>query len=109
MAEFKITRFRYTWKGNWAGDSTTYYKDDVVFHEGSAWVCIRQHTSDVFNNAQIFTAPGDTFPSPAWVKTTDGRKFRSDWQPNTEYDPGALVIAGGNLYLCVTGHSSSVL
>jgi len=107
MAEFKITRFRYTWRGNWAGDSTTYYKDDVVYYRGSPWVCIRQHTSDVFDNAQIFLPAGATLPSPAWVKSADGRQFLGEWTSNTRYDPGVLVIAGGNLYLCVTSHQSS--
>lgn len=107
MAEFKITRFRYTWKGDWSGSAVTYYKDDVVFYAGSAWVCIRQHTSDVFDNAQIYTAPGNTFPSPAWSKTAEGREFLGSWTSNTRYDPGMLVMAGGNLYLCVTSHQST--
>ena len=107
MAEFKITRFRYTWKGNWDSNAVTYYKDDVVYHRGSAWVCIRQHVPDVFNDAQIFIAPGDTNASPAWVKTTDGREFGGDWTAGTQYDLGMLIRAGGHLYLCIAAHFSS--
>ena len=107
MAEFKITRFRYTWKGNWDSNAVTYYKDDVVYHRGSAWVCIRQHVSDVFDNAQIFIAPGDTNASPAWVKMADGRAFSGEWTTGTQYDLGMLVRAGGHVYLCVAAHQSS--
>lgn len=107
MAEFKITRFRYTWKGQWSGSSVTYYKDDVVTYQGSAWVCVRQHISDVFNNAQIFTNPGDTNPSPGWTKMSDGREFLGDWSNGVRYDPGVIVLSGGNLYLCVASHQSA--
>ena len=109
MAEFKITRFRYTWKGDWAAlnDSTLYYKDDVVYYKGSAWVCIRQHVPTVFSENQAFTSPGDTLPTPAWTKMADGREWLGNWQSSTQYDPGVLVVAGGNLYLCITAHQSS--
>lgn len=108
MAEFKISRFRYTWRGQWvAGDSTTYNKDDVVLYQGRAWVCIRQHAPSVFDNDLTYTAPEDTLPSPAWVKMTDGQKFLGNWAQSTYYDPGVLVIAGGNLWQCVGAHQST--
>jgi hypothetical protein len=61
----------------------------------------------VFNNAQTFLPAGETLPSPAWVKSVDGRQFLGNWTASTRYDPGVLVVAGGNLYLCVTSHQSS--
>lgn len=106
MAEFKITRFRYTWKDQWV-TAEEYNRDDVVYHEGSSWVCIRQHTSGAFAADISFTAPGDTNPSPAWLKMTDGRTFDGLWSSSTVYEPGMLVQAGGNVYLCVTSHTSS--
>jgi len=107
MAEFKISRFRYTWQGDWDAASVTYNKDDVVYYNGSSWVCIRQHTSDVFNNAQIYTAAGDTNPSPAWIKMAEGRKFLGDWTNGIRYDPGTLIYSGGNAYLCLVSHIAS--
>ena len=104
MAEFKISRFRYTWQGDWDAASVAYNRDDVVYHNGSAWVCIRQHTSDVFNNAQIYTAAGDTNPSPAWIKMAEGRKFLGEWTTGTRYDLGTLIYSGGNVYLCLVSH-----
>jgi hypothetical protein len=109
MSEFKITRFRYTWKSNWAAldDSTLYYKDDVVYYEGSAWVCIRQHVPTLFAENQSYIAPGDTNASPAWTKMTDGRAWAGDWTSTELYEPGQLVLAGGTVYLCVTSHTAS--
>ena len=104
MAEFKISRFRYTWQGNWSGSSVVYNKDDVVYYQGSSWVCIRQHTSDIFNSAQTYIPAGETVATPAWVKTAEGRKFAGDWTTSTRYDPGVLVYSGGNVYLCLTSH-----
>jgi lactate dehydrogenase-like 2-hydroxyacid dehydrogenase len=107
MAEFKITRFRYNWVGEWSSSAVTYYKDDVVHYQGSAWVCIRQHDSNVFDDAQTFVQGEEINPSPAWVKMADGRTFAGNWTNAVRYEPGNLVIAGGNLYICVASHVSS--
>jgi hypothetical protein len=107
MAEFKITRFRYTWTGDWDTGVTTYYKDDVVYYSGSAWVCIRQHSPSLFASDQAYTAPGDTNASPAWTKMVDGREWADQWTAGELYEPGQLALAGGNIYLCVTSHTAS--
>jgi hypothetical protein len=106
MAEFKITRFRYTWKDQWS-TADEYFRDDVVYYQGSSWVCLRQHTAGDFADDIAFTAPGDTNSSPAWRKMTDGRTFAGDWTAATLYEPGMLVKTGGNVYLCLTSHTSS--
>jgi hypothetical protein len=106
MAEFKISRIRYTWKGQWV-TSTAYNRDDVVSYGGSSWVCFRQHTASAFAADQTFLAnPNDTDPSPAWRKMTDGYAYRNQWQPNTLYNPGDIVLNGGNLYLGITSYTS---
>ena len=107
MAEFKISRLRYTWKGNWT-TTTAYIKDDVVKYGGSSWVCVRQHTADVFATDQTFLAnPNDTDFSPAWIKMTEGNAFRGDWQSATLYNPGDVIKYGGSLYLTVTSFTST--
>jgi hypothetical protein len=106
MAEFKISRIRYTWRNEWA-NGTAYNRDDVVSYGGSSWVCFRQHTATAFAADQTFLAnPNDTDPTPAWRKMTDGYAFRNTWLPTTLYNPGDIVINGGNLYLCVTSYTS---
>ena len=107
MAEFRISRIRYTWRNQWT-NGTAYNRDDVVNYGGSSWICFRQHTATAFAADQIFLAnPNDTDPTPAWRKMTDGYAFRNAWLPLTLYNPGDIVINGGNLYLCVTSYTST--
>jgi hypothetical protein len=107
MAEFKISRIRYTWRSGWI-TGTTYNRDDVVSYGGSSWVCFRQHTASTFSSDQTFLANlNDTDATPAWRKMTDGYSFRNEWQPTTLYNLGDIVINGGNLWLCVTSYTSS--
>ena len=106
MPEFKISRIRYTWRNQWT-NGTEYNRDDVVSYGGSSWVCFRQHTATAFAADQIFLENlNDTEPTPAWRKMTDGYAFRNTWSPSTLYNPGDIVINGGNLYLCVTSYTS---
>ena len=107
MAEFKISRIRYTWKGGWT-TAASYNKDDVVRYGGSTWVCIRQHSSTAFQSNQEFLAnPGDTDFTPAWIKMTDGYAWVGQWNPSTLYNPGDIVLYGGTIYLVTASHTSA--
>ena len=107
MAEFKISRIRYTWKGGWI-TSTSYNKDDVVRYGGSTWVCVRQHTSGAFQSDQEYLANiSDTDPTPAWIKMTDGYSWRSVWNVSVLYNPGDIVLYAGTIYLCIQSHTSA--
>ena len=44
MAEFKLDRIRFNWKGEW-NQSTAYGKDDMVYYRGKTYACITAHTS----------------------------------------------------------------
>ena len=108
MAEFKINQFRYTWKGSWV-TGTAYKRDDVVRYGAKSYVCVRTHEADVdFYNDLYYTVPGDTAPSPAWVKMTDGFAFRNNWELGQKYNLGDVVLYGGVLYLCIQDYTSSV-
>ena len=50
MAEFRLDRFKFNWKGTW-GSSITYTKDDIVYYQGKSYVCLLGHTStaDFYN------------------------------------------------------------
>ena len=65
MAEFKISRIRYTWRNAW-GNGTAYNRDDVIRYGGSTWICQRQHTASTFAADQAFLVGVD--PRPAWLK-----------------------------------------
>jgi len=44
MAEFRIDRLKFNWKGDWH-TSKPYRKDDVVYYGGNTYVCLQGHTS----------------------------------------------------------------
>jgi hypothetical protein len=106
MAEFRISRIRYTWRDAWS-TATVYNRDDVIRYGGSTWICQRQHTAGAFAADQTYLAnENDTVPTPAWLKMTDGYAWRGAWVTPTLYNPGDLALAGGVIYLCVTSHTS---
>ena len=51
MADFKLGRIKFKWRGDWAVD-TAYLIDDVIKYGGNQYVCIQNHTSP--NNQNIF-------------------------------------------------------
>jgi hypothetical protein len=106
MAEFKISRIRYTWRNTWI-TTTAYNRDDVVRYGGSTWICQRQHTASTFAADQTYLANlGDSAPTPAWLKMTDGYAWRGSWATSTLYNPGDIALYGGVIYLCITSHTS---
>ena len=45
MAEFRIDRLKFNWKGDWQYRKP-YRKDDVVYYGGNTYVCLQAHESD---------------------------------------------------------------
>ena len=106
MAEWKISRFRYTWRGTWQ-TARSYIKDDIVYYGGSSYVCIRKHTSTSFLNDQEFLAnESDTEFSPAWINMTSGSAWNGAWTTSYDYAEGDIVRSGGRLYICTNKHLS---
>ena len=96
MAEFKLGRIRFIWKGDWA-DTTVYYKDDIVRNGGNTYVCVAGHTSSA------------EFPidSIKWNKISDGQVWKDLWLPDTYYNQNDIVKNGGYLYIANTAHTSA--
>ena len=44
MADFKLGRIKFKWRGSWA-TSTAYLIDDVVKYGGTSYVALSQHIS----------------------------------------------------------------
>ena len=107
MAEFKIGRLRYTWKGQWAV-GTFYNRDAVVQHEGKSYVCLVAHTSADFDNELAFVTPSGA-STPYWVKMLDGTSWRGQYTPGTFYTVGNLVIDGGTVFQCTVSHTASAV
>ena len=89
MAEFKLGRIRFIWKGDWAL-STVYYKDDIVRNGGNTYVCIAGHTAPA-----LFTDTQATY----WNKISDGVEWKADWNVTTYYKVNDIVKYGGYLYI----------
>ena len=100
MAEFKLGRIRFVWKGIWTSGEP-YLIDDVVSNGGKSYICVVNHTS-----ASLFDTDLDFSPTK-WNIVSDGTQWNGDWEPETYYNPGAVVKYGALVYICKTGHTSA--
>jgi hypothetical protein len=100
MAEFKLGRIRFVWKGTWT-PSVSYLIDDVISNGGKSYICVVNHTS-----ASLFDTDLDFSPT-RWNIVSDGTQWNGDWTPGTYYNPGAVVKYGALVYICKTGHTSA--
>ncbi len=100
MAEFKLGRIRFVWKGTWS-PGQTYLVDDVVANGGKSYICVVNHTS-----ASLFDTDLDFVPTK-WNIVSDGTQWLGDWEPETYYNPGAVIKYGALIYICNTGHTSA--
>ena len=100
MADFRLGRLKFNWKGNWAV-STAYVIDDIVKYGAYTYVCTTNHTSTTNEN---------TFYSAdvaKWSLHTEGIVSKGDWAASTWYKLGDVVKSGNTQYLCSTGHTSA--
>ena len=100
MADFRIDRIRFKWRGDWTA-GTLYVKDDVLRFGAKVYVCIEVHTSDsnFYNDLNSST--------PKWTQMMDGQSWTGDWKAATFYKIGELVKVGGLIYKCIEGHISN--
>jgi hypothetical protein len=100
MAEYKLGRIRFVWKGDWV-TGTTYYKDDVVRVGGRTFICQIGHSSSADFNTDL------DFNPTKWNQLTDGESFQGDWSTSTFYQIRDVVKYGGLLYICNDSHTSA--
>ena len=98
MSEFKISRLRFSWKGEWA-TTTAYNKDEVVQFEGKAYVCLVPHNSTGF-----YTDLNDIFPK--WELMMTGQTWKGPWTQFGVYSLDNIVVFGGVVYKCNEAHSA---
>ena len=99
MAEFKLGRIRFVWKGPWV-TGTDYIPDDVISYSGKTYICVVTHTAGTFDDDL-------TAATPRWDLMADGVSWRGNWDNATDYAPGDIVRYGGLTYICITTHTSS--
>ena len=108
MAEFKLDRFKYNWKGEWA-TATVYNRDDVVRVKGKTYVCLEGHTAATeFRTDLNAILPGSVppQPQPRWRVMTSSRSFRGTWAVDVVYDLGDIIFYDGSLYTCAVDHTA---
>ena len=104
MAEFKLSRIRFNWKGSWAG-GTDYVVDDMIEYLGYTYVCLRPHSAGSFTNDLNGT---DVTPArPKWKKQSEGVTWTGIWTISTAYGVGNIVKYGASIYQCTEGHTSA--
>ena len=99
MAQFKLGRIRFVWKGTWS-TAYGYIVDDVIQYNGKTYICVVSHTSGTFST-DLANA------TPRWNLMTDGVSWSGDWATSTTYEPGTMVKYGGLVYICKTKHTSA--
>ena len=103
MADFKLGRIKFKWRGNWAA-STSYLIDDVVKYGGNNYVCTANHTSPANENL-FYTSPG-TYTN-YWSLQSESLFFKGTYANSTWYKLNDLVTYGQRKYRCTTAHTSS--
>ena len=100
MADFKLGRIKFKWRGDWA-TSTAYLVDDIVKYGGNVYVVINNHTS-----ASTIAAFYDT-ETTNYNLHTEGLFFKGDWAASTHYRLNDLVKYGSFQYRTTTQHTST--
>ena len=109
MAEFRLERFKYNWKGDWT-TGTAYKRDDIVRVNGKSYVCIIGHVaSPIFASDLTATLPGSNppQPQPKWTVMTSGKSFEGEWLSGTNYNLGDIVLYDSTIWLCINSHTST--
>ena len=98
MAEFKLGRLRFVWKGAWV-TGTAYVKDDVIRYGGNSYVCLTGHTAAV----NFYTDVDAT----RWSLMTSGQNWAGVWTTGggSYYNERDIVRYGGKTYICLDGHA----
>jgi len=99
MSEFKISRLRFSWVGEWT-DLRLYNKDEIVQFNGKAYVCLIPHTASGFYNDLNAI-------EPKWDLMMTGQTWKGPWQQFTFYSLDNIVIFGGVVYKCNEQHLST--
>ncbi len=98
MADFKLGRLKFVWKGAWAA-STAYVKDDIVRYGGNAYVVESAHTS----NSNFYT----DLTANRLTKIAGGTEYKGDWATSTVYKVDDLVTYNGTVYRANQGHTAA--
>ena len=80
MAEFKLGRIRFIWKGAWI-TAVQYFIDDVIRYGGRTYICVVGHTSNIFQT---------DLTAAKWNLMSDGQEWKDDWSLTLPTNPMTL-------------------
>jgi len=101
MADFKLGRLKFKWRGDWAV-STAYVVDDIVKYGGNTYVVSTNHTSQS-SSADFYT----DLSANKYSLHTEGLYFKGNWAGSTHYKLNDLVKYGAFQYRTTTQHTST--
>ena len=100
MADFRLGRLKFKWRGDWA-TGTAYVIDDIIKYGGNTYVCTINHTSA--NSAPGFYSDE---ASNSWDLHTEGNVDTGAWANTTYYKLNDVVKYGNIVYRTTTAHTS---
>jgi hypothetical protein len=100
MADFRLGRLKFNWRGDWVG-STAYVIDDIVKFGANTYVCTANHTSTSSANNWA------SVDGARWSLHVKGIEFRGNWATGTFYNPNDIVKFASGTYICGTAHTSA--
>ena len=102
MAEFRLGRLKFSWKGNWAS-STAYVIDDIVKFGANTYVCTQNHTStsteNLFYNDDV----------AKWSLHTESIASKGEWVSGGYYKINDIIKYGNSQYRVKVGFSTTIL
>lgn len=101
MAEFRLGRLKFNWRGDWT-PSTAYVIDDIVKFGANTYVCTTNHTSIGSTSSWYAT------DISKWSLHTDGLTNRGDFVADTYYRVNDVFKYGNKQYRVTTGFSTSL-
>ena len=109
MADFKIDRIRYRWKGDWTS-TIEYIPDDVISYQGKVYFCLVRHTADAdfYTDLNFLNSNIPPAPEPRWELMMEGQVWLGDWTVDTFYAIGSIVKYNGIIYICTDEHTSAI-
>ena len=100
MADFRLGRLKFNWRGDWTA-ATAYVIDDIVKFGANTYVCISNHTSVVSEGDWYTTDNG------RWSLHTEGLYSKGDWAATTFYKLNDIVKYGNDQYRTTVAHTST--
>ena len=95
MADFKLGRIKFKWKGTWT-ISTAYVKDDIVKFNANSFVCITNHTSSGTTDGWFANDYAN------WQLYVPGVNPVGLYSAGTKYYTNDIVTYSGSTYISLT-------